>query len=241
MMREDLDDYLSRVIVGRRERGRITIADYNEAWPNWFNEHRARIAAAIGQTAHRIEHIGSTSVAGLAAKPVIDVLVAVLDVDNEDCYLPRLASSGYALRIREPGHRMLRTPDAGAHIHIWPMGSDAVRRQLLFRDWLRHSREDQEAYEALKRQLAKQDWEDRSYYTEAKTTLVVNILQHAEAWAVNIGWSEDSLALDHGDQPPHMTRGTSLAAGLIRPCACGSPHFDGTGGSQRRPSRSRTN
>jgi GrpB-like predicted nucleotidyltransferase (UPF0157 family) len=201
---EELEDYLSQVVIGPRERGRITIADYDEAWPDRFDEQHARIASAIGRTAHRIEHIGSTSVTGLAAKPIIDVLVAVSDVDSEDSYVSQLEAAGYILRIREPGHRMLRTPDAGVHVHIWPLGSNAGRRKLLFRDWLRNSREDREAYEALKRQLAKQDWNDRGHYTEAKSALVAEILHRAEAWAADIGWSEDDLGAATSGHP-HMT------------------------------------
>ncbi|WP_255502941.1 GrpB family protein [Mycolicibacterium sp. CH28] len=90
----------------------------------------------------RVDHIGSTSVPGLAAKPIIDIGLGVVDVDREEDYLPDLIAAGYRLRVREPGHRMVRTPDLGVHVHVCTAGSDWERRQLLFRDWLRYDQSD---------------------------------------------------------------------------------------------------
>jgi GrpB-like predicted nucleotidyltransferase (UPF0157 family) len=187
--RRDLDEYLKQVRMGDREGGPLVIADYDESWPGRFEEQRARIRRAVGQAAIRIDHIGSTSVPSLAAKPIIDVQVSVRDVDDESLYVPHLDAAGYVLRMREPGHRMLRAPERAVHLHVWPSGSDDERRHLLFRDWLRHSRQDREAYEALKRKLAQEDWEDREYYAEAKGPLIAEIMHRAEAWAAATGWS----------------------------------------------------
>jgi GrpB-like predicted nucleotidyltransferase (UPF0157 family) len=184
-----MDEYLSQIRIGDREGGPVVVADYDESWPARFEEQRVRISRALGEAALRIDHIGSTAVPGLAAKPIVDVQVSVRDTDQESLYVQPLEAAGYQLRVREPAHRMLRTPERDVHVHVWPAGSGDERRHLLFRDWLRHSRPDREAYEALKRELALQDWEDRQDYAEAKGPLICEIMQRAEAWATASCWS----------------------------------------------------
>jgi GrpB-like predicted nucleotidyltransferase (UPF0157 family) len=184
-----LDEHLKQIRIGDREGGPVVIADYEESWPVRFEEQRARVMRALGRVALRIDHIGSTSVPGLAAKPIIDVQVSVHDVDEEPLYVAPLEAAGYRLRVREPGHRLLRTPGRDVHVHVWPSGSGDERRHLLFRDWLRRNRQDRDAYEALKRKLAPEDWEDRQHYAEAKGPLVAEIMGRAEAWAAASGWS----------------------------------------------------
>ena len=101
-------------LIGGTEKTRINLVEYDAGWPNKFKTHAARIAAALGAVALRIEHIGSTSVPGLAAKPVVDILVVVQDSTDETAYLPPLEKAGYVLRVREPHwheHRMFRTPE----------------------------------------------------------------------------------------------------------------------------------
>jgi GrpB-like predicted nucleotidyltransferase (UPF0157 family) len=165
------DAYLDRVLVGGRERRDIVIADYDPAWPERFAAERERIAAALGDRALRIEHIGSTSVPGLAAKPIVDVLVEVATLDGID-----LEPAGYVLRVREQGHRMFRTPELDVHVHVWPSGSPSIASHLAFRDRLRASPEDRAAYESLKRELATRDWPDVNHYAEAKGDLIRAIL-----------------------------------------------------------------
>ena len=165
------DAYLDRVLVGGRERREIVIADYDPAWPERFAVERERIRAALGDRALRIEHIGSTSVPGLAAKPIVDILVEVASVDDVD-----LEPAGYVLRVREEGHRMFRTPELDVHVHVWASGSPNIASDLAFRDRLRSSPEDRAAYEALKRELATRDWPDLNYYAEAKGPLIREIL-----------------------------------------------------------------
>ena len=144
---------------------------------------------ALGVKAVRVDHIGSTSVPGLAAKPIIDIGLSVLDVDREEHYLPDLIAAGYQLRVREPGHRMVRTPDLGVHVHVCTAGSDWERRPLLFRDWLRYDQSDRAAYNSLKNQLAQEDWPDMNAYAEAKGPLISEITARAEKWARRSGWT----------------------------------------------------
>ena len=178
-MPDDLDAHLDEVLIGGREGGPVTLAEYDDRWPAMYEEHRRRIATALGDQARRIEHIGSTAVPGLAAKPIIDVLVSVDDPDDEAAYLPVLLAAGYELRVREPGHRMVRPPRHDAHVHVWPAGSEDERRHIVFRDRLRRSPEDRDRYEAVKRELAGRDWPSRQHYAEAKGTVVGEIMARA--------------------------------------------------------------
>lgn len=163
--------HLDRVLIGGRERREIVIAEHDPAWPRRFAAERERLAAALGDRALRIEHIGSTSVPGLAAKPIVDILVEVPSLDGVD-----LERAGYVLRVREEGHRMYRTPELDVHVHVWPVGSPNIASHLAFRDRLRASPEDRAAYEALKRELATRDWPDMNHYADAKGPLIREIL-----------------------------------------------------------------
>ncbi|MFI7002348.1 GrpB family protein [Nocardia sp. NPDC050175] len=175
-------------LIGGIEKREIRLVDYRPAWPDRFAEERGRIAAALGTVARRIDHIGSTSVPGLAAKPIIDIDLSVPDVADEDAFLEPLLAAGYRLRVREPGHRMVRTPERDVHVHICTVGSEWERRHLLFRDWLRHDARDRAAYGQLKQQLAQRDWFDMNAYADAKGPLIIEITARAEAWAQSIGW-----------------------------------------------------
>lgn len=173
-----LDDYLDRVLIGGRETREISIVDYDPAWPVRFAQERLRIAL-LGGAAKRIEHIGSTAVPGLAAKPIIDILVTVDDVEDEARYVPALEAAGYVLRVREPEHRMFRTPARDVHVHIWRSGDDEERRHLVFRDRLRTNAIDRDRYERTKRELAQRSWTDMNYYAEAKSAVIAAILERA--------------------------------------------------------------
>ena len=170
------DEHIDRVLIGGREKREIVIADYDSTWPSRFQHEEERIWQALGATARRIEYIGSTTVPGLAAKPVIDILVTVADPDDESTLLPAFESAGYELRVREPGHRMLRTTKRDVHVHIWADADPEVDRYLAFRDRLRRSPEDRAAYVQLKRDLASREWSDMNEYAEAKTELVDAII-----------------------------------------------------------------
>jgi GrpB-like predicted nucleotidyltransferase (UPF0157 family) len=171
--------YLDRVLVGGRERRQIVIVDYDPAWPARFELERDRVARALGATARRIEHMGSTAVPGLGAKPIVDVLVAVADPDDDAVLVPAMEAAGYELRVREPAHRMFRTPERDVHTHVWRESDPEVERCLRFRDRLRKSAEDRRAYEQLKRALAEREWADMNDYADAKGELIEAILAGA--------------------------------------------------------------
>jgi GrpB-like predicted nucleotidyltransferase (UPF0157 family) len=166
-------------LLGGPERYPIVITDYDPAWPARFADHADTIATALGARALRIEHIGSTSVPGLPAKPIIDVLVVVERPEAEDTYVPALARAGYVLRIREPSfdeHRMLRTPQRDMHLHVFPPHSPEVQRYLVFRDLLRSDPAARQLYTDTKRALARRDWPTTNHYADAKTDVIETLI-----------------------------------------------------------------
>ncbi|MGP3954433.1 GrpB family protein [Nonomuraea sp. 3N208] len=181
-MPDALDDStLSAVLVHGLRPTKVTLADYDPGWPARFERRAAELRAILGDRARLIEHIGSTSVPGLAAKPIIDIVVGIDDPDDEPAYLPDLQAAGYDLRVREPEHRCLRTgePDEQVNLHCYPPGHVEVRRYLAFRDRLRASETDRELYAATKRELAQREWRDINYYAEAKGPVIDEILGRA--------------------------------------------------------------
>ena len=171
-------------LIGGAEKRRIKLLDYDTDWPKKFETQAERIAGALGRAALRIEHVGSTSVPGLAAKPIVDILVVVPDSADETAYLPQLEAAGYVLRVREPDwneHRMLRTPDRDAHIHIYSAGCPEIRRVLVFRDRLRRNQDDRRRYEQMKRELAAKEWADMNAYADAKTEVIESIIAASQA------------------------------------------------------------
>lgn len=171
-------------LIGGAEKREITIAEYDPGWPGTFARHAEIIAGALGGVAVRIEHIGSTSVPELAAKPIVDILVVVADSADEAAYLPALEAAGYALRVREPDwneHRMFRTSHRDVHVHIYSAGCPEIERNLTFRDRLRKNSDDRKRYERTKRELAASDWPDMDSYTRAKTEVIESILAAARA------------------------------------------------------------
>ena len=172
------------VLIGGVEKRDIRIVDYDHDWQGKFERHAKIITEAIGGSMLRIEHVGSTSVPGLAAKPIIDILVVVPDSANESAYLPQLEGAGYVLRVREPDwheHRMFRTLDRDVHIHLFSVGCPEIQRNLTFRDRLRRNAEDRERYERVKRELAAKDWPDMNAYARAKTEVIESIIATAQA------------------------------------------------------------
>jgi GrpB-like predicted nucleotidyltransferase (UPF0157 family) len=167
-------------LIGGREPVAIVIAEYDPAWPWRYESERARIAAALGRVARRIEHIGSTSVPELGAKPIVDILVVVDDPEDERSFRRPLEDAGYELRVKEPGHRMFRTPRRDVHVHLWPEGEEADA-YLALRDHLRASAAARSAYESLKRQLSKREWADMNEYADAKGELIRSLLRQARA------------------------------------------------------------
>jgi GrpB-like predicted nucleotidyltransferase (UPF0157 family) len=189
--RGDLDAVLDAVLVGGREERVVVVVDPDPTWPAIFERHRVVLRRALGGRARRIDHVGSTSVPGLAAKPIVDIQVTVDDPDDEAAFAPDLARAGYELRVREPRHRMFRTPARDVQVHVWAAGSPDERRHVLFRDWLRVDAADRKRYEDTKRALAGRRWRDVNYYAEAKSPVIAEIMDRAEAWAARQGWRPD--------------------------------------------------
>jgi GrpB-like predicted nucleotidyltransferase (UPF0157 family) len=153
----------------------IVIADYDAAWPLEFERLQARAAAAVGDLVVAIEHIGSTAVPGLAAKPVID-LVVVVERDDVEGAVKRLTAIGYVHRgnLGVEGREAFSTPEGERkhHLYVSPTDSDELHAQFAFRDRLRQDRALAAEYEALKRELAIRFRDDRTGYTDAKGDFV---------------------------------------------------------------------
>jgi len=172
------------VTIGERPRhdGPIVLVDYDDAWPLRFEREAKRIRAALGVRALLVEHAGSTAVPGLAAKPIIDVVLAVPDSSDEDAYVPALEAEGYALRIREPEwyeHRVLKKADPSVNLHVFSAGCEEIDRMLAFRDHLRTNEADRELYERTKRELASRHWAYVQDYADAKSEVVEEIITRA--------------------------------------------------------------
>ena len=167
------------MLIGGPERRFITLADHDPAWAERFLVERDRIVAALGDRALRVDHVGSTAVPGLAAKPIVDIDVSVADVEDAEAWWPDLLTAGYVLRVREPGHAMVRTPERDVHVHVCSAGSDWEVRHLVFRDWLRTHVEDRQRYEDVKRSLAGREWADMNDYASAKDDVIADIMQRA--------------------------------------------------------------
>jgi GrpB-like predicted nucleotidyltransferase (UPF0157 family) len=162
----------------------IYLAPYDPAWPLQFIEQERRVRGAIGDKALVLEHAGSTSVRGLSAKPVIDIVLAVADTTDEASYVPALLDVGYELRGREPDwheHRLFRDMSPRTNLHVFTIGCREIPRMLEFRDHLRSNEEDRLLYERKKQQLAQQTWKYVQHYADAKSAVVEEIIGRTSA------------------------------------------------------------
>jgi GrpB-like predicted nucleotidyltransferase (UPF0157 family) len=160
----------------------VVLAPYDPAWPMAFEREAARIRGALGARVVQLEHVGSTSIPDLPAKPIIDVLLVVPDSSDEPAYVPPLAAAGYRLVIREPNwheHRMFKGPDAAMNLHVFSPASPEVRRMLAFRDRLRCDAGDRALYARTKRELAARTWAFVQEYADAKSAVVETIIARA--------------------------------------------------------------
>jgi GrpB-like predicted nucleotidyltransferase (UPF0157 family) len=167
------------ILIGGVEKRAIEICDYDPQWVKKFERHAEIVRATLGDRALSVEHIGSTAVPQLAAKPIVDMLLIIKNSADESSYLPALEAAGYVLRVREPDwheHRMLRTPQLDVHLHVYSRGCLEIDRVLKFRDRLRTNIADRQLYEATKRKLAAQDWPDMNAYAAAKAAVIEKIL-----------------------------------------------------------------
>ena len=165
-------------VVGTSPPGTVRVVPYDESWPERAAELVASIRDALGERVLGLEHIGSTSVPGLAAKPVLDLVLTVADPADEAAYVPPLEPLGLVLHIREPdweGHRMLTRPDRSVNLHVFGADAAEPRRVVAFRDWLRTHDEDRAAYADLKTSLATQGFERVMDYNNHKAALVYDI------------------------------------------------------------------
>ncbi|MFL5686939.1 MAG: GrpB family protein [Chloroflexota bacterium] len=164
--------------------GPITLVDYDPRWPELFDREAARIRSILGERVVRLEHTGSTSVPGLAAKPVIDITMTVADVLDEPAYVPDLEAAGYRLVIREHepewyDHRVFKGPDTNINLHTFSAGCRELDRMTGFRDWLRTHDDDRQLYENTKRELVKREWRFVQNYADAKGEVVEQIAARA--------------------------------------------------------------
>jgi GrpB-like predicted nucleotidyltransferase (UPF0157 family) len=178
------EEQLRQVTVGELVpiNGQITLVEYDPAWPQHFAREATRIGEALGDRALRIEHVGSTSVPGLIAKPIVDILLVVADSADEAAYVPALGGAGYVLRIREPDwheHRVFKGPDTAINLHVFTIGSIEIERLLLLRDRMRIHSAERDLYANTKRQLASQHWAYTQNYADAKSEVVEAIIGRA--------------------------------------------------------------
>ena len=185
------EDYLREHTVGElRPLSRpIRLVNYDPEWPHIFEREAEKIRTALGERALRIEHVGSTSVPELPAKPIIDILLVAAESNNEPQYLDALEAAGYHLHIREPGwyeHRLFKGPDNRVNLHVFAVGCPEIERMVRFRDWLRSNKADRELYAQTKRALAEQEWKYTQNYADAKTEVIEEILSRARRAASRV-------------------------------------------------------
>ena len=178
------EEQIIAATVGERKPDNSTIylAPYDPAWPALYEAYASMIREALGVKVLRLEHVGSTSVPGLSAKPIIDMVLVVSDSSDEAVYIPPLEDKGFALRIREPEwyeHRLLKAPGTKGNLHVFGEGCEEIERMILFRDWLRRHPHDRLLYEAKKQELAARTWKYMQNYADAKSEVVGEILSRA--------------------------------------------------------------
>jgi GrpB-like predicted nucleotidyltransferase (UPF0157 family) len=184
----DVESYaerLDRIWVGEAPtlEGRVELHAYDPRWPELYEREAVRLRRALGESVVLVEHAGSTSVPGLQAKPIVDIVLEVPDSTDEASYVPALEAAGYRLVIREPDwfeHRLFKGPDTNINLHVFSSGCDETMRMLRFRDRLRSSADDRELYARAKRDLAAREWKYVQQYADAKSEVVAEILARAD-------------------------------------------------------------
>jgi GrpB-like predicted nucleotidyltransferase (UPF0157 family) len=162
----------------------IHLADYDPSWPLLYDAEAAKIRAALGEDAIVLEHVGSTSIPGLCAKPLIDIVLGVADSADETSYVPALTAQGYRLHLREPDwaqHRVMKGDQPPVNLHVFTAGSAEITRMLAFRDRCRNDPDERRLYEEAKRALAAQTWRHVQHYANAKGDVVEAIIARALA------------------------------------------------------------
>lgn len=175
---EELAAARAQIGVWRPESVEVVAPD--PAWPAAYDVVAGQLRDALGERVLTVEHVGSTAVPGLWAKPMIDVDLVVADPAEEAAWLPDLEAAGFVLRVREPEfeeHRVMRGSSPLATVHVWQPGGREVRRHVLFRDWLRTHDADRERYGRLKREVAARGFDDVMLYNNEKAWLVYDLYE----------------------------------------------------------------
>jgi len=160
----------------------VYLAPYDPTWPAQYEAEAAKIRAALGEAAIVLEHVGSTSIPGIPAKPIIDVLLAVANSSDENAYVPALTAQGYRLHLREPDweqHRVMKGEHPDVNLHVFTVGSREVVRMLAFRDRCRSHPEERRLYLETKQALAGRVWRHVQHYANAKSDAVEAIIARA--------------------------------------------------------------
>jgi GrpB-like predicted nucleotidyltransferase (UPF0157 family) len=169
----------------------IEVVPYDAEWSSRYEAWRVRLIGRLGTRILRVEHVGSTSVPGLPAKPVVDIQVSVQDHSREEPYAAAIEQLGLQLRSRDDEHRYFR-PFPGSprdvQVHVCAIGSGWERRHLLFRDYLRAHPDARRAYATVKMEAAERWRDDRIAYTEAKGAVIRSLIAQADQWAATSGW-----------------------------------------------------
>jgi GrpB-like predicted nucleotidyltransferase (UPF0157 family) len=180
------------VIRGPERADPIEVVPWDPAWPRMYEQMRDRLAAALGPLALRIEHVGSTSIAGIPAKPVIDIQISVPDVDDTDAYRDQIESCGVGLRYITAGWRYFRPPPPlprDYQVHVVEAGSEQERPRLLFRDFMNAHPAEAAEYGRLKMRIARRSPDDRIQYKDEKGPFIEAVIAAAEEWARETGWT----------------------------------------------------
>ena len=162
--------------------GPITLSPYDPNWPLQYDHLAKQIHQALGESVLQLEHVGSTSVPDLSAKPIIDIVMVVMDSSVESAYIPPLEKIGYTLKIREPDwheHRLLKPKDIDGNLHVFSPGCEEIEKMIRFRDWLRGNPSDRQLYEDTKQHLAAKTWKYVQNYADAKAEVIQTIMGRA--------------------------------------------------------------
>jgi GrpB-like predicted nucleotidyltransferase (UPF0157 family) len=160
----------------------IFLAAPDPSWPLAYADAEAAVRVALGERALTLEHVGSTSVPHLVAKPILDILLLVADSADESAYVPDLEAAGYVLFGREPHwqeHRLFKRRGPDINLHVFTIGAVEAERLIKFRNWLRSRPEERERYARVKKELAAKEWEYVQDYADAKSGVVEEILDRA--------------------------------------------------------------
>lgn len=160
----------------------IKLSAYNSNWPMDYEYLSTQIHHALGETVLQLEHVGSTSIPLLSAKPIIDMVLVVSDSSLEATYVPALEQIDYTLKIREPNwnqHRLLKPKEIDGNLHVFSQGCEEIEKMIRFRNWLRSHPSDRKLYEQTKQALAAQTWKYVQNYADAKSNVIQIIMSQA--------------------------------------------------------------